>query len=127
MGGGSDQTDRLRLQILEPYKARIANFLGDLGKFEFEVANYMKEIGMAQLMTSGLSYRKALTLLGFTVHGNARGSGKQLVTRHAQIAAPEVMAAPRRRLIDPAAAVAALAAPPVRRRVVGKQPGSVRP
>ena len=128
MGGGSEQTDRLRIQILEPYKARISNFLGDLGKFEYEVANYMKEIGMAQLMTSGLSYRKALTLLGFTVHGNARGSGKQLVTRPAQnVAAPAVMAAPRCRLIDPAAAVAALAAPPVRRRVVGKQPGSVRP
>jgi hypothetical protein len=127
MHGGSDQTDRLRLQILEPYKARISNFLGDLGKFEYEVANYMKEIGMAQLMTSGLSYRKALTLLGVTVHGNARGSGKQLVTRPAQNVAPAVMAAPRRRIIDPAAAVAALAAPPVRRRVVGKQPGSVRP
>ena len=128
MGGGSDQTDRLRIQILEPYKARISNFLGDLGKFEYEVANYMKEIGMAQLMTSGLSYRKALTLLGFTVHGNARGSGKRLVTRPAQNVAPAViMAAPRRRLIDPAAAAAALAAPPVRRRVVGKQPGDVRP
>ena len=82
---------------------------------------------MAQLMTSGLSYRRALTLLGFTVHGNARGSGKQLVTRPAQIAAPEVVAAPHRRIIDPTAAVAALAAPPVRRRVVGKQPGGVRP
>ena len=127
MHGGSDQTDRLRLQLLEPFKQRIADFLGDLGKFEFEVANYMKEIGMAKLMTSGLSYRKALTLLGFTVHGNARGSGKQLVTRPAQNAAPEIMAAPLRRRIDPAAAAAALAAPPVRRRVVGKQPGSVRP
>ena len=87
----------------------------------------MKEIGMAKLMTNGLGYRKAMTLLGFTVHGNARGSGKQLVTKPAQIAAPEVMAAPLRRRIDPVAAAAALAAPPVRRRVVGKQPGSVRP
>ena len=82
---------------------------------------------MEPLMVHGLSYRKAMTLLGFTVHGNARGSGKQLVTRPAQNVAPAVMAAPRRRIIDPAAAVAALAAPPVRRRVVGKQPGSVRP
>ena len=127
MNGGSDQTDRLRQQILEPFKQRISDFLGDLGKFEFEVANYMKEIGMAKLMTNGLSYRKAMTLLGFTVHGNARGSGKQLVTKPAQIAAPEVMAAPLRRRIDPAAAAAALAAPPVRRRIVGKQPGDVRP
>ena len=34
MNGGSEQTDRLRQQILEPYKARIANFIGDLGKFK---------------------------------------------------------------------------------------------
>ena len=68
-----------------------------------------------------------MTLLGFTVHGNARGSGKQLVTRPAHNVAPEVMAAPLHRRIDPAAAAAALAAPPVRRRVVGKQPGSGRP
>ena len=86
----------------------------------------MKEIGMAKLMTNGLSYRKAMTLLGFTVHGNARGSGKQLVTRPAQNApAPvaDAMAAPPRRRIDPAAAAAALAAP---RRITGKpgkQPG----
>ena len=126
--GGSDQTDRLRLQTLEPYRNRIANFLGDLGKFEFEVVNYMKEIGMEPLMTQGLSYRKALRLLGFTVHGNGRGSGKQLVTEAPQIAAPapDVMAAPPRRRINPAAAAAALAAPPVRRRILGKQPASVR-
>ena len=86
----------------------------------------MKEIGMEHLMVHGLSYRTAMTLLGFTVHGNARGSGKQLVTRPAQIAAPAVMAAPLRRRIDPAAAAAALAAPPVRKRIAGKQSGSVR-
>ena len=69
-----------------------------------------------------------MTLLGFTVHGNACGSGKQLVTKAPQIAAPapDVMAAPLRRRINPAAAAAALAAPPVRKRIVGKQPGSVR-
>ena len=72
---------------------------------------------MEPLMTQGLSYRKALRLLGFTVHGNARGSGKQLVTRPAQAApaAPEVVAAPKRRLIDPAAAA------PVRMRIMGRQ------
>ena len=121
MNGGSDQTDRLRLQTLAPYKQRISDYLGSLGKFEFEVANYMKEIGMEPLMIQGLSYRNALRLLGFTVHGNARGSGKQLVTRGAQIAAPPpVVAVPQRRRIDPAAAAAALAAP---RRITGKQPG----
>jgi hypothetical protein len=88
MRGGSEQTDRLRSQILEPYKQRISDFVGDLGKFEFEVANYMKEIGMEPLMTQGLSYRKAPRVLGFTVHGNARGSGKQLVTKPAAAPAP---------------------------------------
>ena len=122
MNGGSDQTDRLRLQTLAPYKQRISDYLGNLGKFEFEVVNYMKEIGMEPLMIQGLSYRNALRLLGFTVHGNARGSGKQLVTRGAQIAAPPpVVAVPQRRHIDPAAAAAALAAP--HRRITGKQPG----
>ena len=130
MHGGSDQTDRLRLQTLEPYKDRISNFLGDEGKPEFEVANYMKEIGMDKLMVQGLNYRKALRLLGFEVHGNARGSGKQLVTRppHPAAAAPAAPA-PRmsaamaaslhllgpvpRPAVAPAAAAAALA---VRRR-----------
>ena len=114
--------DEKRKATLEPFKDRIATYLGDLGKYEHEVASYMKEIGMEPLMTQGLCYRKALRLLGFTVHGNARGSGKQLVTRPAQAApaAPEVVAAPKRRLIDPAAAAAALAAPPVRRRIAGK-------
>ena len=127
MHGGSDQTDRLRLQTLEPYKDRISNFLGDEGKPEFEVANYMKEIGMDKLMVSGLNYRKALRLLGFTVHGNGRGSGKQLVTKTAALPAAVAPApaapAPRmsaamaaslpRPAVAPAAAAAALA---VRRR-----------
>jgi hypothetical protein len=115
--------DEKRKATLGPFKRRISTYLGDLGKYKHKVASYMKELGMEPLIVQGLSYRKALRLLGFTVHGNARGSGKQLVTRPAQAApaAPDVVAAPKRRSIDPAAAAAALAAPPVRRRVVGKQ------
>ena len=116
--------DEKRKATLEPFKQRIATYLGDLGKYEHEVASYMKEIGMEPLMVQGLNYRKALRLLGFVVQGNARGSGKQLVTRPAQAAPaadPDVVAAPKRRLIDPAAAAAALAAPSVRRRVRGKR------
>ena len=116
--------DEKRKATLEPFKQRIATYLGDLGKYEHEVASYMKEIGMEPLMVQGLNYRKALRLLGFAVQGNARGSGKQLVTRPAQAAPaadPDVVAAPKRRLIAPAAAAAALAAPSVRRRVMGKQ------
>ena len=122
MHGGSEQTDRLRLQTIEPYKQRISDFLGNLGKFEFEVANYMKEIGMEPLMTQGLTYRKALRLLGFTVHGNARGSGKQLVTRTPQMpaaaAAAPVMGPPARPpFLHPPDA-------PVRRRLGAKTAGS---
>jgi hypothetical protein len=127
--------DDKKKAVLEPFKQRIADFLGDLGKFEFEVANYMKEIGMGPLMVHGLSYRRAMQLLGFTVHGNARGSGKQLVTKAGQAAAP-VPAAPARRVSaamaasvgllgprpSPLAAAAAIAAAPVRRRIGGKQP-----
>ena len=130
--------DEKKKTALEPFKQRIADFLGDLGKFEFEVANYMKEIGMGPLMVHGLSYRRAMQLLGFTVHGNARGSGKQLVTKpgHVPAAPAPVPAAPAPRRMSaamaasvgllgprpsPAAAAAAIAAP-VRRRIGGKRP-----
>ena len=98
------------------------------------------EIGMGALMVHGLSYRRAMQLLGFNVHGNARGSGQQLITKPGQVAAPApVPAAPAPRRISaamaasvglgrpsPAAAAAAIAAP-VRRRIGSKQPGTVRP
>ena len=133
MRGGNAIVERKQVASLEPFKDRIASFLGDLGKFEYEVVNYMKELGMAPLMTHGVNYRKALQLLGFTVHGNARGSGKQLVTRLAQAALPAaapVVGPPRMRInvkrppLTPAQAAAALAAP---RRITGKKPGSARP
>ena len=63
--------DEKKKTALEPFKDRISNFLGNLGKFEFEVATYMKEIGMERLMVHGLSYRRAMQLLGFTGRGNA--------------------------------------------------------
>ena len=76
MRGGNAIMERKQAAILEPYKQRISDFLGALGKYEHEVTTYMKELGMEPLMTQGLSYRKSLRILGFTVHGNARGSGK---------------------------------------------------
>ena len=114
--------DEKKKTALEPFKERISNFLGNLGKFEFEVANYMKEIGMAPLMVHGLSYRRAMQLLGFTVHGNARGSGKQLVTRTAQMPAAAA-AAP---VMGPQARPPFLHPPdaPVRRRLGAKTAGS---
>jgi hypothetical protein len=113
--------DEKKKEALEPFKQRISDFIGNVGKFEHEVVTYMKELGMESLMVHGLSYRRAMQLLGFTVHGNARGSGKQLVTRPQAQAAP-VPAAPAGPQRDPAAAAAALAAP-VRRRITGKQAG----
>jgi len=114
--------DEKKKTALEPFKERISNFLGNLGKFEFEVANYMKEIGMAPLMVHGLSYRRAMQLLGFTVHGNARGSGKQLVTRTPQMPAAAA-AAP---VMGPSARPPFLHPPdaPVRRRLGAKTAGS---
>ena len=114
--------DEKKKTALEPFKERISNFLGNLGKFEFEVANYMKEIGMAPLMVHGLSYRRAMQLLGFTVHGNARGSGKQLVTRTPQMpataaAAPAMGPSARPPFLHPPDA-------PVRRRLGAKTAGS---
>ena len=120
--------DEKKKLALEPFKERLSNFIGNSGKFEFEVANYMKEIGMERLMVQGLSYRRALQLLGFTVHGNLRGSGKQLVTRDSQAPAapvPQAAPAPRSRpILSPAQAAANLAAP---RRINGKQPGGSAP
>ena len=123
MRGGNAIMERKQAALLEPYKKRISEFLGDLGRYEHEVATYMKELGMEPLMTQGLSYRKALRILGFTVHGNARGSGKQLVTKPHSPTAPAapVPAAPAGPRRDPVAAAAALAAP-VRRRITGKAP-----
>jgi len=116
--------DEKKKAALEPFKQRLADFLGDTGKFEHEVVTKMKELGMEPLMVHGLSYRRAMQLLGFTVHGNARGSGKQLVTRAPSQAAPAVPP-PAPPPADPAPAAAALAAP-VRRRITGKQPAAFR-
>lgn len=130
MRGGNAIMERKQVATLQPFKERISNFIGNLGKFEFEVSNYMKDLGMAPLMTHGVNYRKTLHLLGFTVHGSARGSGKQLVTRPSQadapaapvVGPPSVRINAKRPRLTPAQAAAALAAP-VRSRIAGKQAG----
>ena len=128
MRGGNAIMERKQVSTLEPFKERISNFIGNLGKFEFEVANYMKEIGMAPLMTHGISYRKAMQLLGFTVHGNARGSGKQLVTRTPQTPAVSAAAAAAP-VMGPPARPPFLHPPdaPVRRRLGVKTASSLPP
>ena len=67
---GNPDLDNQRKEALEQYKASIAAFIGDNGKWEFEVSAHMKTLGMAAMMTRGLNYRKALLLLGFHVANN---------------------------------------------------------
>ena len=71
MRGGSEQTNKLRLDSIEPFRARIIAHVG-AGKWEFEVAAYMKSLGMQPLMKNGMNYRKALVLLGLSVDAKGR-------------------------------------------------------
>jgi len=71
MRSGSEQTNRLRLESLEPFRAAIEQYVGD-GKWEFEVAAHMKTLGMSPLMKNGMNFRKALLLLGYSVDARSR-------------------------------------------------------
>jgi hypothetical protein len=122
--GGSERIDRVRLQKLEPYRARIEAFVGD-GKSENEVVRYMKSLGMDTLTNAGFNYRNMLTLLGFST-GTGRGSSTAIVSKLAPAApaAEPPRDGPLRRIrskrppLTPAEAAANL-----RRRLTGKQPG----
>ena len=107
MRGGSALIERKQREAIAPFKERVLAHLGAGPKWLHEMAEYMKLVGMTPLMKSGLNYKKALTLFG--LHVDERGK----VT-------PAESARPR---LAPAQAAAALAAPAVRRRLVGKQPG----
>ena len=67
---GNPDLDNQRKEALEPHKASIAAFIGDNGKWEFEVAEHMKSLGLAPMMTKGFNYRRAILLLGFRVAAN---------------------------------------------------------
>ena len=99
--GGSSPVDEKRKAALEPFKGQIAAYIGAEGKWLHEVAQKMKDLNMADLISRGLNYRTALLLLGFQVAQNGR------VT---QIAAGGVAPAPP---IVPAAPAAAAPAAPV--------------
>ena len=71
MRGGSEQTNKLRLESIEPFRASIEKYV-DSGKWEFEVAAHMKTLGMTPLMKNGLNYRKTLVLLGLSVDAKGR-------------------------------------------------------
>ena len=88
MRSGNPALDNQRKEALEPHRASVAAFIDDNGKWEFEVAEHMKSLGLAAMMTRGLNYRKALLLLGFHV------ASSTLVTK-----APIAPAAARANLI----------------------------
>ena len=122
--GGSARIDRVRLEKLEPFRARITAFVGD-GKTENEVVRYMKSLDMDQLKNAGFNFRNMLKLLGFSI-GDGKGSSTAMVRNLAEPLAEPVAErnGPLRRIrskrppLTPAEAAANL-----RRRLRGKQPG----
>ena len=125
MHGGSEQVDRQRSQAIEPFRQRIEAYVAD-GKWEFEVAAYMKTLDMAPLMKNGLNYRKALLLLGFAVNDKGRvtkpGPAAPVAAAAAPVGPSRFRINAKRPELSPAQAAAALAAPAVRRRIGSKQP-----
>ena len=124
--GGSERIDRVRLEKLEPFRARIDAFVGD-GKTENEVVRYMKSLGMDQLTNAGFNFRSMLKLLGFST-GEGRGSSTQMVKNLSRPAAappvPVVRAGPLRRIAGKRRPLTpAEAASNLRRRLRFKQPG----
>jgi hypothetical protein len=121
--GGSARIDRVRLEKLEPFRARITAFVGD-GKTENEVVRYMKSLDMDQLKNAGFNFRNMLKLLGFST-GEGKGSSTAMVRNLAEPPAEPAAEPPRngplRRITGkretPAEAVA-------RRRITGKRPGA---
>jgi hypothetical protein len=69
--GGNVLIQRKNAENLQSYKQRLLDFVPPEGLWEFQVAEYMKSIGMESVLKRGLNFRKALLLLGFTV--NERG------------------------------------------------------
>ena len=72
MRSGNPSLDNQRREALEPHRASIAAFIGDNGKWEFEVAAHIKSLGLAPMRTKDFSYRKAILLLGFKVASNSK-------------------------------------------------------
>jgi hypothetical protein len=66
LGSGNPALDNQRREALEPHKANIRAFIG-AGKWEYQVANHMKTLGLQALMVRGLNYRRALKLMGFQI------------------------------------------------------------
>ena len=117
MRGGNALIERKNLEVLEPFKDQIKEYVSTDGKWEFQVAAHMKSLGMTPLLKNGLNYRKALLLLGFKVDEQGR-------VTHPNIEAASVVrnAPPRRITIERAPVTPAEAAANLRRRITGKRP-----
>jgi Integrase core domain len=85
ISGGNEQIDKLRLASLQPYKASIVAFIGVGPKWIHEVSQHMKEIGAQPLMKNGLNYKKALTLLGFSVDDRGQVTIPAAQVAHAHV------------------------------------------
>ena len=99
--GGSEQVNKARLESVRPFKDRLVEYLGSW-KWLHEMADRMKELGMAELMKNGLNYKKALELLGFEV--DARG---KVTYKKSPAESAAGLRAPRRRLRAKTASAAA--------------------
>ena len=79
--GGNVLIQRKNVENLEAYKRRLLDFVPPEGLWEFQVADYMKSIGMETVLKRGLNFRKALLLLGFTVDSRGRVTPPETVRR----------------------------------------------
>ena len=92
LGGGSAVYNRVRTQLIEPYKQAIAAYLGTQTLTIHNLAKYMKTLSATAFESRGLNYKKSLQLLGFTVTPDGR------VTAHTRAPAVGEPGAPTRRL-----------------------------
>ena len=118
MRGGNALIERKNLEVLEPFKDQIKEYVSADGKWEFQVAAHMKSLGMTPLLKNGLNYRKALLLLGFKVDEKGRVTNPNIEAASVVRNAP-----PRRITIERAPVTPAEAAANLRRRITGKRPG----
>ena len=73
LGGGSVVFNRVRMQLLEPFKRDITQYLGTQTLTIHNVARFMKTLSTV-FETRGLNYKKSLLLLGFIVTPDGRVS-----------------------------------------------------
>ena len=89
------------MDSLTPFKEDLVKYAGQ-GKWVYEMAEKMKELGMADIVKNGLNYPKALLLLGFEISDKGKVPYKKSPAESAA-----VLRAPKRRLRAKTASAAA--------------------